>query len=370
MDKSAMKELRVPQMGANEEYAEICSWEVEEGERVKEGEVVLVMETTKATFEVESNDDGYIYFIYGKGSEVKIGDVVAVVSDRKDESVVREYRSEREEEGTEYEDLRLTESAREYLDSVGGDPSELPTDRILRREDVRELLGREPERDDETEEPTMTDGIYQRVAIVGAGKGGLTLLEAIRLMAGYRPVGFLEVDREKIGTTHGGLPVWEEDLTNLIEEREVGAIAVELANRERRLDIVRHAQQHDLRSINVVHREAWVAPSVVMGAGNFIKAGAVVETEVQIGDACIIDNGVEVPHHCKVHSGVHLAPGVTMGGGVEVGKCTLVGVGVTIAPSVEVGESVIISPGSTVMEDLPSDVIVEGNPAEVIGSRN
>jgi maltose O-acetyltransferase len=59
-----------------------------------------------------------------------------------------------------------------------------------------------------------------------------------------------------------------------------------------------------------------------------------------------------------------------MGGGVEVGKCTLVGVGVTIAPSVEVGESVIISPGSTVMEDLPSDVIVEGNPAEVIGSRN
>jgi len=370
MEDKNIRERKVPQMGANEEYAEVCKWEVEEGENVKEGEVVLVMETTKATFEVESKHEGYIYFLYEVGEEAGIGDVVAVISNVKEEGISDKYKKKKEEGVSDYGDLRLTAPAREYLDSIEADYSQLPTDRILRKEDVRDLLGHEDERDDEVEE-TDTPGVsQQRVAIVGAGKGGLTLLEAIRLVAGFHPVGFLETDQEKIGTDHGGLPVWKEDFPNLKEERGVGSIAIELADRKRRLDIVRRAQKHGIRSINVVHQEAWVSPSVKMGMGNFVKAGAVVETESEIGDACIVDNGVEVPHHCTMHSGVHLAPGVTMGGRVEIGGCKLVGVGVTLAPSVEIGKNVIISPGSTVMEDLPSDVIVEGNPAEVIGSRN
>lgn len=49
-----------------------------------------------------------------------------------------------------------------------------------------------------------------------------------------------------------------------------------------------------------------------------------------------------------------------------IGKRCFIAVGATILPGVKIGDEVIVGAGSVVTKDVPSNVIVAGNPARVI----
>ena len=51
--------------------------------------------------------------------------------------------------------------------------------------------------------------------------------------------------------------------------------------------------------------------------------------------------------------------GVIINGGVNIGDCSFIGSGCIIKEGVRIGKRVVISAGKTVMEDIPSDVILK-----------
>ena len=51
---------------------------------------------------------------------------------------------------------------------------------------------------------------------------------------------------------------------------------------------------------------------------------------------------------------------------VKIGKRVWIGIGATICPSVSIGDNSIIAAGAVVTKNVPSNVIVGGNPAKVI----
>ena len=106
-----------------------------------------------------------------------------------------------------------------------------------------------------------------------------------------------------------------------------------------------------------------------MGVGNYVKAGAIVETNTVVGDCCIIDNGVVIAHDNSIGDGCHIAPGVAMGSGITVGVLAVVGTGASVATGVHVGKSAIVGPGSGGVKDVPDLAVVEGVPARVVGQR-
>ncbi len=125
----------------------------------------------------------------------------------------------------------------------------------------------------------------------------------------------------------------------------------------------------DINLINVVHPQAWVAPSVKMGFGNHIKAGAVIDTRTEIRDGCIIDNNTIIPHDNLIESFSHLAPGVILGSNVVIGESTIVGIGASVATGVKIGANCIVGVGSAVTKNIPNGSVVEGVPARVVGHR-
>jgi sugar O-acyltransferase (sialic acid O-acetyltransferase NeuD family) len=114
---------------------------------------------------------------------------------------------------------------------------------------------------------------------------------------------------------------------------------------------------------NLIHPRAAVEPSVVMGVGNQIFAGAVVGSAAKLGDNTIINSGTVVSHDCVIASHTHLSPGAILAGGVKVGENTLVGMGVTVYLGVRIGSNVVISNGSHIMKDVPDGSIIRtGSP--------
>jgi len=71
----------VPRMNTNDDQAVLVKWLVSSGSAVKAEQPVVVMETTKATFEVNAPCDGYIFFELGSAVMVDVGASIAWIAD-------------------------------------------------------------------------------------------------------------------------------------------------------------------------------------------------------------------------------------------------------------------------------------------------
>jgi pyruvate/2-oxoglutarate dehydrogenase complex dihydrolipoamide acyltransferase (E2) component len=71
----------VPQINPNDEHAIVVRWHVAKGARVRAGQPLVTLETTKTTFDVDSPSDGYAFFEHEPNSELAVGAPVAWIAD-------------------------------------------------------------------------------------------------------------------------------------------------------------------------------------------------------------------------------------------------------------------------------------------------
>jgi pyruvate/2-oxoglutarate dehydrogenase complex dihydrolipoamide acyltransferase (E2) component len=63
----------------------LTNWMGKDGEPVEEGEVLAVVETTKASLEIEAMVSGTLFIFRKVGEKVKIGDTLGIIAGSKDE---------------------------------------------------------------------------------------------------------------------------------------------------------------------------------------------------------------------------------------------------------------------------------------------
>ncbi|HET7608770.1 MAG TPA: 2-oxo acid dehydrogenase subunit E2 [Gammaproteobacteria bacterium] len=73
--------VRVPQMNPNDEHAIVVRWHVAKGGRVRAGQTLATLETTKTTFDVDSPSDGYAFFEHEPNAELAVGAPLAWIAD-------------------------------------------------------------------------------------------------------------------------------------------------------------------------------------------------------------------------------------------------------------------------------------------------
>lgn len=79
------KEVVIPRLGSSDESDEvkILRWLKQEGDRVRQGEPLLEVETDKVNVEIESPDSGLLGEVLAKeGDVVRFNSVVAVIEER------------------------------------------------------------------------------------------------------------------------------------------------------------------------------------------------------------------------------------------------------------------------------------------------
>ena len=63
-------EVIVPQLGVNDKEVTIVEWRAAPGDAVQRGQVLGTVETTKAAFELEAEQEGYFYPLADAGAWV------------------------------------------------------------------------------------------------------------------------------------------------------------------------------------------------------------------------------------------------------------------------------------------------------------
>jgi sugar O-acyltransferase (sialic acid O-acetyltransferase NeuD family) len=197
------------------------------------------------------------------------------------------------------------------------------------------------------------------VVVIGAGGHGKVVVSTL-LAAGIRVPCVLDDDEEKWGSEIFGVPV----RGPVSDEVEYGRIAVLGVgqNEERK----RLAGALELDWATVIHPQAWVHPSVHLGAGTVVFAGAIIQPDTVIGRHVIVNTGALIDHDCDVGDYAHVAPGVKLSGGVRLDEGVFLGIGSCVIPGVRVGKWTTVGAGAAVVNDLPSEVTAVGVPARAL----
>jgi acetyltransferase-like isoleucine patch superfamily enzyme len=120
---------------------------VEDRQEVGKGEPVCVVETTKASVEIEAPGAGTVVRLYREGDEIELGRRIAVIAESADELAA--LLADREQEGAAAEaeasagPRRATKKALELAKRHGVDVDSIETPGFVTAEDVEALLARE-----------------------------------------------------------------------------------------------------------------------------------------------------------------------------------------------------------------------------------
>lgn len=117
--------------------------------------------------------------------------------------------------------------------------------------------------------------------------------------------------------------------------------------------------------LNVIHPDASISMNVLLGKGVFVAKNVSINPFCTIADNVIINTASTIDHECIIEFGVHVAPNATLLGNVKVGKNTFVGANSVVKQGVTIGKNVVIGAGSVVLNDIPNNAVVYGNPARI-----
>ena len=161
-----------------------------------------------------------------------------------------------------------------------------------------------------------------------------------------------------------GFNRWADDTKSLASV--IGLAAIGGDRGRDRLAVQALFRRRGLQVTSLVHPDASVAATAVIGAGTQVLAQAIVAAEAHIGDACILNHGASVDHECVLGDGVHVAPGATLFGCVTLGDNVMVGAGAVVMPRITVGANSVVGAGAIVTKNIPAGVTVMGNPAREV----
>ncbi|MFC7331761.1 NeuD/PglB/VioB family sugar acetyltransferase [Rhodocista pekingensis] len=202
--------------------------------------------------------------------------------------------------------------------------------------------------------------VRRPLVIVGAGGHGRVALDTARL-AGRTVQGFLD-DTMAPGTAVDGVRVLGG--SGLTAGLADGAdLFIALGDQAARRSFALSVLHAGGTLATLVHPAAVVSPSATVGDGSILAAGAILQPGARVGRFCILNTACSVDHDGVLLDGVQVGPGVRLAGRVRCGEDVFLGTGAVVLPGLCIGRGAVVGAGAVVVDDVPADLTVVGNPA-------
>jgi sugar O-acyltransferase (sialic acid O-acetyltransferase NeuD family) len=210
----------------------------------------------------------------------------------------------------------------------------------------------------------------KKLVIVGAGGFAREVLWLVQEMnkASENPVQLMGFIGESEGDHLGGIPVLGNDNWAFQQlDRDVRFVVAIGSGEIRRKTAIRYLEQ-GFRAFHLVHPGVYMGDDVTLGQGSIICAGAVLTTNVQIGDFTIVNINATVGHDAVLGHFVTVHPGANISGGVRLADNVELGSGSVLLPEVVAGEGAVLGAGGVALGPLEAGKHYAGVPAREISA--
>jgi len=108
------KEIIAPQLGVNDESAILVEWFFNHKEKVLKDDLVCILESTKATFEVNSPESGYLFILINEKEKIQVNQVIGIIiyDEKLLGKVIAKYKKE-DSNQLELKKVSITKKAKE-----------------------------------------------------------------------------------------------------------------------------------------------------------------------------------------------------------------------------------------------------------------
>ena len=362
-------ELRIEQINVSDDKYLLASITVESGSFVKKGEIVYSVESSKATVDVEAPCDGFIYFSpkVEELEEYPVGCLIAQIVDSEQNPFEKESEDaskdavvndavEQSENTIQRIEQVFTEAALELMKKYSI-PRESFSNSFIAKQDVLDKL------------KSKDLGCWgynntiRRVAIIGAGRGSVQVLDLISHLDGYVASVIFDDTPEKQGTYLYGVPIVGPVVFNDIAKNYYDGLFDCIVNSvstsvEFRKKCYESLSEKGVPFCNLIHPTTIIGQNVRMGTGNIIFPLSHIGPNAEIGNDCFITAKTSLEHHNIVGDHCCFGPGVFTSGSVTIKECVKFGAGIYVEPWITIGEWSLIASGCIITNNIPARVVV------------
>lgn len=353
-----IKEIKCEQFNVNDDNYNIIEVLFANGDFVEIGQLLFELDSSKAVIEVESKHKGFFYTIYQKGEDILVNSTLYIISESKIDNIEDFFEKNRTNNKNTYKNEKIyTERAKIYIEKNKIDVSTLEESFI-----TLELLQNKFGIQNMILDKCNTNKI-QRIAIIGAGKGLIQILDIIFNSNQFIPVCVYDDTPEKQNELFYNIPVVgyvnpieiSKDFENNRFDLIINSVSTSI---EFRKNIYLKLKEYNIPFANLIHKNAIIGFNVDIGEGNVILADVVVGASTSIGNDNFISSKCNIEHHNKLCNHITFGPNVVTSGSVEISDEVKFGTGIFIEPKIKIGNNSLISSGSIITRNIPSDTIV------------
>lgn len=357
-------ELLAPRVNANEDEVLVVQIAARTGSEVRQGDLLFVVETTKAANEVLAPVTGRIEQVHVQVEQmVQVGAVLASIATTQTLPAAAVLQDSAAAPGGSGE-RRISAKAAKLARERGIDPASIAgAGPVITVEDVERhgaavqashrVTGRLPPR----------NAAGGDAVILGAGGHGITIADTLDGSA-YRIVGYLDSINPVGKEIFDGVAVLGTDFDG--GRIRAGGIAFAFVgvggttSNTARQQVFERLLADGFTLPPAISPQASVSRSAVIGEGSVVLAGAVIGPNVVIGRNCIVNHNVTVCHDSMIGDHVHLTPGATIAGKCRIGDSSTIGMCATVLYTVKVGRNCLVHNTASVIADLPDQSELNG----------
>jgi acetyltransferase-like isoleucine patch superfamily enzyme len=340
---------------------------------INKGDLIFSYESSKVSFDVLSEESGYIYFNPNIkiNLQYKVGTLVALTSDDPlttndlenyflSDVIVNNNISLNENN-------RITKKAQVLIDKYNIDPSLFKDATVITEEFIQNLITQKKFINDFQDisfyYSNKAKNIFinkpKKLAIIGAGKAALQLLDAVLSSNTHTPVVIYDDNKSlnneclldiKINSNINPLNI-AEDFNNGLFDEIIVSFSGDITNREK---IFNDLMLLNIPFANIIHKSAIIGNYTTLGVGNLIFANTRIGPYSVIGNNNVISSYCNIEHHNSIGSSNTFGPTVVFSGSCTVGNQNRFGTGIFIEPNVTIGSNCIISSGLIIVTNIPN----------------
>lgn len=353
-----VKKIIIPKEGVSDSSYKVVDIYVKNGEAVKKGTMLGSYESSKAVFDIDSENEGYIFTTFKIGDLIEVGDTFFIINSENVYPSELELKS-KPQNLTPVSDAQLQISAKalQLLRENNIDPLLLKRD-LIREKDVMDYI----ERSAKIRPVIDSDFSFRENDVVIYGNGGHAKMcaDIVLQSKDYNIGGIIDDNPQSEGLRDYALfgdsksldELYERGLKNII-------IGIGFLNDLKKREKIYKQISLKFNIPTIIHPKALIEPSVKIGDGNQVMSGAIIGSDAVTGSNCIINSGAIISHDCIIGNSTHITPGAVLAGHVKTGERCLIGMSVNIFIGAEIGDDVTINNGLSIFKHIPSNAIIK-----------
>lgn len=359
-----MKKIKCEQLNVNDDSYKVVDLPIENGIFVKKNLHVLSLETSKASYDLEAEFEGYFYTALLLNNNISPGELLYIILDNKIESdQLQKYFDDDKSIETADDNLTektITDKAKLLIKTHNLSIDDFNND-FITEEVVLEKIGKSLKT-----ELVKSDSNYnnfQRIAFIGAGQGLIQCLDIVFNLPNLIPVCIYDDNSELHGKEICGIPIkGSVNISNIIDDFKMSkfdklviTVSTSIKFRESTFTSLLAS---GLDFANLIHPSVIIGFNVKIGSGNIILSNVSIGPCTNLGNNNFISSKCNLEHHNSIGDNNTFGPGVMTSGDVSIASENKFGTGIFIEPHVKIGSSSLIASGSIIVKNIDNNVLV------------